>query len=105
AARSKARLIYAQKLFRLRAEPEGSGCLLLAQSGHRLVHCTCPLLGVKRTTQADIYSGLAAKMFFRPSVAQCSERVFVFTGLVSRGPRHICNLMQKLQSHVPVLLP
>jgi hypothetical protein len=24
-------------------------CPLLAQSGHRLVHCTCPLLGVKRT--------------------------------------------------------
>ena len=22
---------------------------LLAQSGHRLVHCTCPLLGEKRT--------------------------------------------------------
>ena len=22
---------------------------LLAQSGHSLVHCTCPLLGVKRT--------------------------------------------------------
>ena len=25
-------------------------CPLLAQSGHRLVHCTCPLLGVKRTS-------------------------------------------------------
>ena len=24
-------------------------CPLLAQSGHALVHCTCPLLGVKRT--------------------------------------------------------
>ena len=24
-------------------------CPLLAQSGHRLVHRTCPLLGVKRT--------------------------------------------------------
>ena len=25
-------------------------CPLLAQSGHWLVHCTCPLLGVKRTS-------------------------------------------------------
>ena len=25
------------------------GCPLLAQSGHRLVRCTCPLLGIKRT--------------------------------------------------------
>ena len=25
-------------------------CPLLAQSGHGLVHCTCPLSGVKRTT-------------------------------------------------------
>jgi hypothetical protein len=25
-------------------------CPLLAQSGHRLVHCTCPLLGAKRTS-------------------------------------------------------
>jgi DNA-binding NtrC family response regulator len=24
-------------------------CPLLAQSGHRLVHCTCPLSGIKRT--------------------------------------------------------
>jgi hypothetical protein len=24
-------------------------CLLLAQSRHKLVHCTCPLSGVKRT--------------------------------------------------------
>ena len=27
-----------------------SECPLLALSGHRLVHCTCPLLGVKRTS-------------------------------------------------------
>ena len=26
-------------------------CPLLAQSGHGLVHCTCPLSGVKRTSQ------------------------------------------------------
>ncbi|MGB7459147.1 MAG: hypothetical protein WBM51_26235, partial [Pseudolabrys sp.] len=25
------------------------GCPLLAQSGHAELHCTCPLLGVKRT--------------------------------------------------------
>ena len=27
----------------------GVSCPLLALSGHRLVRCTCPLLGVKRT--------------------------------------------------------
>ena len=31
------------------ALPEGARCPLLAQSGHRVVHCKCPLLGVKRT--------------------------------------------------------
>ena len=30
------------------AELRGA-CLLLAQSGHGLLHCKCPLLGVKRT--------------------------------------------------------
>src|SRR5215813_6380713 len=60
--------------------------------------------GVKRTTQANIYSGLVAKMFFRPSVAQCSERVFEFTGLVSSGPQHLCHSLQKLPAHHTVLL-
>src|SRR5262245_21233058 len=27
----------------------GTECPLLAHSGHRLLHCTCPLSGVKRT--------------------------------------------------------
>src|SRR6516162_422344 len=27
-------------------------CPLMAQSRHKLVHCTCPLLGVKRTWKA-----------------------------------------------------
>ena len=31
------------------ALPEGARCPLLAQSGHPLLHCSCPLLGVKRT--------------------------------------------------------
>ena len=39
---TKTCLIFAEIGFRSR-------CPLLAQSGHRLVHCTCPLLGVKRT--------------------------------------------------------
>ena len=26
-------------------------CPLLAQSGHTALHCTCPLLGVKRTSR------------------------------------------------------
>jgi hypothetical protein len=28
-------------------------CPLLAQSGHALVHCTCPLSGVKQTSQIE----------------------------------------------------
>ena len=47
-----------------------AGCPLLALSGHGPVHCTCPLLGVKRTClfalhmsafggKADINSGSA----------------------------------------------
>ena len=34
---------------RRRGDRISGQCPLLAQSGHRLVHCTCPLLGVKRT--------------------------------------------------------
>ena len=32
-----------------------SRCPLLAQSGHRLVHCTCPLSGVKRTCRVALH--------------------------------------------------
>ena len=34
---------------------------LLAQSGHRLVRCTCPLSGVKRTTGGQTVSVLLIK--------------------------------------------
>jgi len=30
-------------------------CPLLAQSGHSLVHCTCPLSGVKRTWASALH--------------------------------------------------
>jgi hypothetical protein len=33
-------------------------CPLLALSGHQLVHCTCPLLGVKRTW--GLHCGMSA---------------------------------------------
>ena len=32
------------------------GCPLLAQSGHRPVHRTCPLLGVKRTWRFALHN-------------------------------------------------
>src|SRR5262245_34898511 len=32
------------------ATARGAACPLLAQSGHGLLHCTCPLSGVKRTS-------------------------------------------------------
>ena len=31
-----------------------SQCPLLAQSGHTELHCTCPLLGVKRTSHGHV---------------------------------------------------
>ena len=37
--------------------PERAGCPLLALSGHRLVRCTCLLLGAKRT-----FLGIAATL-------------------------------------------
>ena len=33
----------------------GELCPLLALSGHRLVHCTCPLLGVKQTWAGAVH--------------------------------------------------
>jgi hypothetical protein len=42
-----ARLVAA--LFRLKPQTQ---CLLLALSGHAELHCTCPLLGVKRPSSA-----------------------------------------------------
>src|SRR5262245_35983909 len=48
---------------------------LLAQSGHALVHCTCPLLGVKRTFRSSaryaacfVFASERARAFF-PSLA------------------------------------
>ena len=45
--------------YRLASRPRSSEiekcrCPLLAQSGHKLVHCTCPLSGVKRTFMRGI---------------------------------------------------
>ena len=34
---------------------QAARCPLLAQSGHRLVHCTCPLSGAKRTCRFALH--------------------------------------------------
>jgi hypothetical protein len=44
----------------------GPPCPLLAQSRHKLVHCKCPLLGVKRTLFAEMPAGQALPAFFEP---------------------------------------
>ena len=43
-------------------------CPLLAQSGHTELHCTCPLLGVKRT-----WAGAVQMSAFDPKRTSHSE--------------------------------
>jgi len=44
-------------------------CPLLAQSGHPWLHCTCPLLGVKRTLQRLL-------LFHNASLCESESMVF-----------------------------
>src|SRR5262249_21895760 len=44
-------------------------CPLLAQSGHAVVHCTCLLSGVKRTSLLRMYAatrGILSEIFLNP---------------------------------------
>ena len=74
-----------------------SSCLLLAQSGHPQLRCTCPLLGVKRTSRRVTLRGFSSKTW------PCVAHGLHYSCLCARTPvlkMLVCPRAEGLNHHV-----